>query len=248
VLYMQNPVLGQYYAGIGQVDDGGTASYHGVNLSVKKQMSKGINALVNYTWSHCISDQWAQNPTASNGFTIPGDRRAWRSNCLGIDIRQSFQISMVGTIPKFSNRVARLLASDWQFAPNLEIKSAQLFTLTSGVDRAVSSVLNQTPNLVAANPYNTDQTVDHWLNPAAFQAPATGTYGNLGAVNLAGPERLNFDMALLRSFPAMSRFARPLIFESANMAETSHLSRRGSSQAKSLIRAISCSLSSIVLH
>ena len=150
-LYIQNPLLGQYYAGIGQVDDGGTATYQGLNLSARKQLSKGINALANYTWSHCISDQWAQNPTAGNGNSIPGNRREWRSNCLGLDVRQVFQFSMVATTPKFSGKLLRMLASDWQFAPNLEIKSAQFFTVVAGTDRAETTITNQTPDQLLAN-------------------------------------------------------------------------------------------------
>jgi len=209
-LFMQNPLLGQYYAGIGQVDDGGTASYQGLNLSARKQLSRGINALVNYTWSHCISDQWAQNPTAGNGNSIPGNRRAWRSNCLGLDVRQVFQFSMVATTPKFSGRLLRLLASDWQFAPNLEIKSAQFFTVTAGTDRALSTTPNQTPDLLLSNPYPANQSIDHWLittanNPIKDSAPAFapaafGQYGNLGYNNLKGPGLFQLNIAVSRNF------------------------------------------------
>jgi len=200
VLYQQNPLLGQYYAGIGQVDDGGTANYEGLNLSARKQMSKGVNALVNYTWSHCISDQWAQNPTAGTGNYIPGERRAWRGNCLGLDIRQVFQFSMVATTPKFSRRALRLLASDWQFAPNLEIKSAQFFTVTAGTDRALSTVGNQTPNLVATDPYPSNQGVNNWISASSFAAAPLGSYGNLGYNNLKGPGLFQLNIAVSRNF------------------------------------------------
>ena len=210
-LYIQNPLLGQYYAGIGQVDDGGTATYQGLNLSARKQVSKGINALANYTWSHCISDQWAQNPTAGNGNSIPGNRRAWRSNCLGLDVRQVFQFSMVATTPKFSNRALRLLASDWQFAPNLEIKSAQFFTVITGTDRALTTTTNQPPDQLLANPYPANQSIDHWLVTTASGAPikdsapafapaALGSYGTLGYNNLKGPGLFQLNVAVSRNF------------------------------------------------
>jgi hypothetical protein len=200
-LYMQNPALGQFYSGIGLLDDGGTATYDGLNLSVQKRMSHGLNLLANYTWSHCISDQWFQNPTAGNGNSIPGNRRAWRSNCVGIDLRQLFQLSLVATSPKFSNRALRLLASDWQIAPDMQIKSAQFFSVLSGTDRALTSIPGQPASLVNSNPYPSNQTVDHWLNPAAFAQPALGTYGNLGLNNLKGPGVFQLDVALSRNFP-----------------------------------------------
>ena len=215
-LYLQDPSRGQYYAGIGQVDDGGTTSYEGLNLSAQKRMSRGINMLVNYTWSHCIGDQWFQNPTAGNGVIIPGNRRAWRSNCQGLDLRQLFQISMVATTPKFSNRAVRLLASDWQFAPHLEIKSAAYFTVVSGVDRALTTTPNQTPNLVG-NPYPTNQSVDSWITRSAFANPDLGTYGNLGYNNLKGPGVFQLNLALSRNFAIREKKTVQLRAEAFNL-------------------------------
>jgi hypothetical protein len=210
---MQDPLKGQYFAGIGLVDDGGTATYDGLNLSAQKRLSHGVNVLVNYTWSHCISDQWFQNPTAGNGNSIPGDRRKWRGNCQGLDQRQLFQVSMVGTTPKFNNRIARTLASDWQFAPNLEIKSAQFFTIVTGSDVALTTTINQTPNQLLANPYPANQSVDKWLvstapnipaslrdTSPAFANAATGSYGNLGYNNLKGPGIFQLNVAVSRNF------------------------------------------------
>jgi len=229
-LYMQNPLLGQYYGGIGLVDDGGTATYDGLNLSAQKRLSHGINVLANYTWSHCISDQWFQNPTAGNGNSIPGDRRKWRGNCQGLDQRQLFQVSLVGTTPKFNNRIARLLGSDWQFAPNLEIKSAQFFTIITGSDVALTTTINQTPNQALANPYPTNQSVDKWLisnatgiradlrdsSPAFVNAP-TGSYGNLGYNNLKGPGIFQLNMALSRNFRVREGWALQARGEAFNL-------------------------------
>jgi hypothetical protein len=203
-LYLANPAQGQYYAGNGIVDDGGTGSYEGLNLSARKQLSHGVNVLANYTYSHCISDPWNQNPT-NTGVQIPGNRRAWRSNCQGIDLRQLFQLSIVATTPRFSSRVLRILASDWQLAPNLEIKSAQFFTVVTGSDRALTTVANQPPNLVNPNPYPNSQSVDSWVSKSAFSAADPGSYGNLGYNNLKGPGVFQLNLALSRNFPIGER-------------------------------------------
>jgi hypothetical protein len=199
LLYLQNPALGQYFGGIGQLDDGGTASYEGLNFSVQRRMSHGVNLLANYTWSHCISDPWNQNPTAA-GVAIPGARRQWRSNCIGTDLRQLFTLSAVATTPKFENRALRLVASDWQFAPILTIKSAQFFSVLAGPDRALTAVPGQPAQLLNTNPYPSNQNVDHWLDPSAFGQPALGTYGNLGINNLKGPGVFQLNLAVSRNF------------------------------------------------
>jgi hypothetical protein len=218
VFYLQNPAQGQYFAGIGQQDSGGTASYEGFYASAQKRLSHGVTALANYTYSHCISDVYDQQTTA-NGVAgnIPGNRRAYRSNCLGSDLRQLFVLNMVATTPKFSNKLTRILASDWQVAPIMEIKSSQFYTVTSGTDRALTVAPGQTPNLVDLNPYAGNQTVSQWVNPAAFAMPAPGTYGNLGYNNMKGPGVFQFNMALSRTFPIRERKTIQLRAEAFNL-------------------------------
>ena len=225
LLYLQNAALGKSYAAVGTVDDGGTASYQGLYLSVQKRLSDGVTMQGNYTYSHCISDPWGQNPTA-DGVAIPGNRRQWRSNCPGIDVRQLFRFNLVATTPKFSNRTMRILASNWQLAPNLEIRSAQLFTVTTGSDVALTTVgapspLNpfgfQTPDLVNPNPYPSNQSVDNWISKSAFKNAATGTYGNLGYSNLKGPGVFQLNLALSRNFPIREKQVLQVRAEAFNL-------------------------------
>jgi hypothetical protein len=132
---------------------------------------------------------------------IPYDRRQWRANCIGSDQRQLFSLNMVATVPKFSGRGLRLLASDWQLAPILQIKSAQEFSVLAGPDRALSTVPGQPASLV--NPvgiYPANQNVNNWFSTSAFAQPTLGTYGNLGFNNLKGPGVFQLNMALSRSF------------------------------------------------
>ncbi len=200
-LYLQNPAQGQYYAGIAYGDDGGTGTYDALFFSIQKRLSHGVNLLANYTWSHCISDVFDPQTSAAAVASIPGNREAYRGNCAGADIRQLFNLNMVARTPRFSSRVLRLLASEWEVAPILQIKSAQFFTAVSGTDRALTTAAGQTPNLVQTNPYPADQNVNHWVNPSAFALPALGTYGNLGQFNLKGPGIFQLNLGLSRTFP-----------------------------------------------
>src|SRR5262245_57951732 len=96
LLNLINPNEGKYYSEVGLLDDAGTASYEALNLSVQKRIGKGVSGQANYTWSHCISDVYADNPRSA-GVSIAGNRRQFRGSCLGIDRRQLFRMSMVAT-------------------------------------------------------------------------------------------------------------------------------------------------------
>jgi hypothetical protein len=199
IFYQQNPLNGQYYAGIGAYDPGGTGTYDGLYLSANKRLSHNVTINSNYTWSHCISDIYDQQ-TGSGGVS-PFIRRDGRSNCAGADLRQAFILNLVAQTPKFTNKWMRAIASDWQVAPIIILKSAQFFTIIPGTDRALTTAPVQTVNLV--NPsgvYSVNQSVNGWINTSAFALQPLGTYGNLGQNNIKGPGQFQFNMALSRTF------------------------------------------------
>ncbi|HEY7389119.1 MAG TPA: carboxypeptidase regulatory-like domain-containing protein [Bryobacteraceae bacterium] len=206
-LYLENPAQGKYFGSVQAQDTGGTASYEAMYLGLLRRLSRGVTVQANYTWSHCISDlENTELGTAGPLYLVPSERRIDRSNCVLSDQRQVANISVVAQTPRFSGRTLRTLASDWQISGIISAKSAQFFTVTTGVDNALSGQANQRPNLMAGvNKYAasaacTPAPCVQWTSSAAFAAPATGTYGNLGAFNMAGPGVFQFDMALVRAF------------------------------------------------
>jgi hypothetical protein len=218
-LYLQNPAQGIYYGGIGDQDSGGVASYEGLYLSVQKRLSKGLTMLTNYTWSHCTGDVYDQQTTqAGVSPNVPGNRNYYYGNCVGIDQRQLFVLNLVATTPKFQNKWGRWLGSDWQIAPIMQIKSAQLYSIAAGVDNALSTAPDQTPNLV--NPsavYPAKQTLAEWVNPAAFAQASLGTYGNLGWNNIKGPDVFQLNVALSRTFVLHENKALQIRAEAFNL-------------------------------
>jgi len=206
--YLQNPAQGQYYGIMSVTDDGGAESYNGMYVQLQKRLSRGVSVLSNYTWSHCISDLWNGNPGNNGASSVtPGNRRNDRGNCFPNDQRQLFNLSVVAQSPKFSNRALRLLASDWQIAPIMKIRSAQFYTVATGVDTALNGEGGQRANAVGGvSPYAanhnacTNAPCIAWGNPAAFVSPATGALGTLSNNSLKGPGVFQFDMALSRTF------------------------------------------------
>jgi hypothetical protein len=222
VTYLQNPLQGQFYSGIAAVDDGATASYNALFLSLQKRLTQGFSVQANYTWSHCIGDIFDTQTGAAGAAVagIPGNREALRSNCGTSDVRQLFNLSMVARTPTFSNKLLRAAATGWQISPILRIQSAQEFTVTAGLDTALSGVstAGETGNLV--NPsgiYPASQNYTNWLNRSAFGTPGNGSYGNLGLNNMKGPGIFTLDMSLVRTFPIRERMSVQIRAEAFNL-------------------------------
>jgi hypothetical protein len=204
---MQNPAEGKYYASIQELDDDGTAIYNGVLFSVQKRRANGLSLQANYTLSRCISDRWNSEPgVAGVPVMIPGDREADRGKCQNSP-EHNMNMSVVYEIPgSEGGSVARALTRDWQVSGILGVRSGSYFTVTTGQDNALNGQANnQRANQVLDDPFVADRTLTDWLNPAAFQAPATGTYGTMPIDAILGPGRWNVDMSLSRSFRVGAR-------------------------------------------
>jgi hypothetical protein len=218
ILTLQNPAQGGRFAGVSYQDVGGTGIYDGLALTVQKRLSKGVTFTGTYTYSHCISDVQDQQTSVSGVAAIPGNRRAYRNNCIGIDVRHNFILNLVATTPKFANKWARVFGSNWQIAPIFNYRSAQYFTITSGTDRALTNATGQTGNLVLPNSvYAANPTVSQLLNPAAFAIPALGTYGNLPDNDIKGPHIIQLNMAFSRIFPVRERMSFQIRAEAFNL-------------------------------
>jgi hypothetical protein len=218
ILTLLNPAQGKYYNAIGDLEDGGTGSYHAMLLTVQRRRANGLTVQGNYTLSRCIGDGVVSQP-GSGGIT-PGFRRYNRSFCAG-DRTHVVNISTVAESPRFANNALRILGSGWQLSGILKLMSGTSFRVSSGIDTTFTGTTdNGRANQVLANAYLPNKNKDGWLNIDAFTCPDTVTttlcpvhrlspaicsavtiscgYGN--AAQLRGPGLINLDMGLTRRF------------------------------------------------
>jgi len=201
---------GQYVANLVQVQSGGTASYNGMLLELRKRAAKGVTLGVNYTWSHCIgpfqgneAGDTGANPAIPNPYV--GDRNRGRGNCL-TDQREIFNLTAVLESPRFSNTTLRHIASGWKLAPLYRHRTGTYMSIVAGANndfaRNGSNINSQPAQYVGGNPIADDsgRPGTFWLNKSAFVTPALGTLGNAGTRTIAGPSQWDFDMALSRNF------------------------------------------------
>jgi Carboxypeptidase regulatory-like domain len=196
-LVLKNPAQGAFYGTIGQLDDSGRANYQGMLLSAQHRLKGGLSALANYTLSKCMSDPAT---TEITGPTIvdPTNPDLDYSYC-DSDRRHVLNVSVVALTPSFSNRAMNAILGDWQIAPLVRWQSGSRFTVTTGVDNALSGMGGQRAVQVSDNVFG-DKTVNDYLNVGAFTSPGAGTYSTLKPNAFVGPSRFQNDLAVSKRF------------------------------------------------
>jgi hypothetical protein len=206
-LTLINPTAGAYMGNIAYGDDGGNATYNGLLFSLRHRLSHNFTVLVNYTYSHCISDGDFSGDLRNTPWQNQFDRRSDRGDC-NFDVRQIFNASVVATSPVKGKTWAGRLLGSWQIAPMIRYVptgtpiSNGAGSILSGRDNSLTGEGNDRPNVVpGVNPYNADWGPNlYYLNRNAFTQNATGTFGNLGRNVIRYPGAFNFDTSLSRVF------------------------------------------------
>jgi hypothetical protein len=134
------PIFGtaRYYAGFGNITSAesvGTSTYNGLNLTVRKQLSRGYEVFTTYTWSHAIDDAPEQNniDAGSNLLSDPTNRRRDRANSL-TDKRHVFNMTGV-LMPEFksANKTANYLLNHNRLSFGIVASSGDLFNMGSNL-------------------------------------------------------------------------------------------------------------------
>jgi len=132
------PIFGtaRYYAGFGNITSAesvGSSTYNGLNLTLRKQLSRGYEVYGTYTWSHAIDDAPEQNniDAGANLLSDPTNRRGDRGNSL-TDKRHVFNMTGV-LMPEFKsdNKAANYLLNHNRLSFGIVASSGDLFNMGS---------------------------------------------------------------------------------------------------------------------
>jgi hypothetical protein len=222
--YLLNPAQGQYYGNIQTTDDGANASYHGLLLKGEKRMSHHLTAYATYTYSHCVSTWDFAGELAGTVYQNSLNRATGEKGNCGYDHRHNVNISLSLLSSGIGSSVAKAITRDWQISPLASLYTGNPIQLSAGKDVSLSTSGLDRPLVVLPDQvYGSPKTPQSYLNPNAFTCagPGTGTlgsvsglntacagtgvFGNLGRNSIYGPSKVNFDMALTRSFRMTER-------------------------------------------
>ncbi len=221
VLALQNPAQGKYFGPVMTWNAGGNQHYNALLLSVQRRLSKGVSANANWTWSHCIGQLLGYNTKPEQTTTDPINYNKV-GNC-DSDRRNVFNLTIVGQAPRFSNRMLKLVASDWKASGIYKFHSGTPLMIQDGSDVALTTINHQQPDLIDPDHVYTGQSCAgcFYLNKAAFRAQAPGVFtGNLGWNSIVSPNYWDLDLGLSRVFRITERQGLELRADAFNLTNS----------------------------
>jgi carboxypeptidase family protein/TonB-dependent receptor-like protein len=196
-------------------DNNGNSIYNGLEVTLEKRFSRGLSFRTAYTFSKSIDESQehlASGGTGSftqNAYNILGERRGPSD----FDVRHRFVASYVYELPFghgrnfLSKGPISYVVGGWRLSGVTNIRSGRPFTLkasnndmTLGGPRGGGMVSAFADCLADGSLAGSDgQSIDRWFDKSAYATPP-GRLGTCGRNTLRGPDYVNFDMGVARTF------------------------------------------------
>ena len=186
-------------------DNSATSDYHALQLKFQHRLSRGLQALASYTWSHSIDI--ASTDAFSNYLNTPilvAHPDIDRGNS-DFDIRHAFTAGVTYNLPepRGGNKTAKAALRGWSVDSFIFARTAPPVGVFGGFVYADGIALYPRPNVVPGVPqilYGSQYAGGKIFNSAAFTAPLTGEQGDFGRNVLRGFGAAQADMAFQRQF------------------------------------------------
>lgn len=199
-----------------EMESAGTSWYNGLEISLAKRLSHGLQFLASYTFSKTLDTDGADinSTSAGNALTL-GDqnspRRRWGR--ASSDRTHRFVLSETWSLPSRSAGLRRALFGGWDFATVVTIQSGSALTISAAnadnvfgisTDRAQLSGRCSTDHLVKGG--SVESKLEGYFNASCFAtspiigADGIGTgFGNSVTGIVDGPGQANVDLALSKT-------------------------------------------------
>lgn len=197
---------------IGNLKSAGSSNYNGLQTSLQKRLSHGLEAIVNYTYSHSLGNASSADLNSQNNDGIQNSRYPNHDyGPLDFDVRNRFVASYLYDLPfgqgqRFATGVPIIdhLLGNWNWSGIVTLSSGTWFTVTDGTNFANSDpeLGGQRPDVVPGVKATSKPCIPGtYFNTCAFQNPALGSLGDVSINSLEGPGEKNVDFSLLKKIP-----------------------------------------------
>ncbi|MGA9672016.1 MAG: TonB-dependent receptor [Terracidiphilus sp.] len=184
---------------INQINSAASSSYNALQVSLKSNSWHGLTGQFSYAWSHNLDDSSVFNTIPQNSLNLRGD---WGN--ANNDIRNHFSSYLGYVIPTFAYG-PKALTHGWEVNGILKFQNGQPVNVLTGADNSGTAEGEDRANITGPA-INGDRSVQQYsfaqyLNPASFNVPDNGTYGNLARNQVVGPGFGDVDLSLIKNTP-----------------------------------------------
>jgi Carboxypeptidase regulatory-like domain/TonB dependent receptor len=211
------PILGIPPDSLVEMESEGSSWYNGLEASLTKRLSRGLQFLASYTFSKTLDTDGADiNSTSSGNALTLGDQNSpgQRWGRASFDRTHRFVFSTTWSLPSPSRGSLSVPLGGWEAAAVVTIQSGAALTIADtnannifGIseDRAQLSGNCTRNRLVTSG--SVQSKLNNYFNVACFTTPpvvgADGigtTFGDSGTGIVNGPAQANLDLAISKSF------------------------------------------------
>ncbi|MGC2673347.1 MAG: carboxypeptidase regulatory-like domain-containing protein [Candidatus Acidiferrum sp.] len=195
----------------------GNSNYNGLELSLRRRMSKGLSYSLGYTFSHGLAnfgDNLTAAPLPQNSYNYG----AQMSNS-DLDIRSRFIGNFLWELPFGEGKrflsgpgaASRWLGA-WQFNGIVTLQTGSPYSVTAandgllGFTHAVYADCVGNPSAGATTNHDLYTTTGFLINPAAFAQPGPGQFGTCAPFKFYGPGLQTWDLSLFKQFKFTERW------------------------------------------
>jgi hypothetical protein len=204
------------FATINQVESVANSHYNGMIATLRTNYWHGLTSQFSYTLGHSLDEESAVrgvNPT--NSYNLHFDY-----GNSDFDVRNTFTSYIAYDLPVPSHG-PKLLLGGWQLNSLLSFHTGQPFTVRAGKNYSGTFEGKDMVNVIG-DPF---QGVNHsltngyvqWINPAAFQAPAAGTFGTETRNQFYGPGFADVDFSVFKTTRIKERLSTQFRVEIFNL-------------------------------
>ncbi|MEO8678739.1 MAG: TonB-dependent receptor [Vicinamibacterales bacterium] len=210
-----------------QIVTNGNADYDALQARMQRRMSGGLAYTVAYTLSKAQGD-FLDHLSAGGGAVgnAPGSTYAMDKDygLLAFDIPQRLVTSFIYELPfgpgrKFEpSGVAGAIANGWSVNGILTLSDGRPFTVTTTDQAGTGPGRIARANCIGdAVPDGFNQTLDSWMDPAAFAPTTARTYGNCANNTVRGPGSKSMNLSVFRSIDLGAQKRAELRIETFNL-------------------------------
>ena len=222
------PLLGTISKFTSGTQSNGNMYYHALQAVLQKQMSKGLQYQVAYTYSKCMTDNsgyygsWGGEATTASPYwqNIYNPKAEWApcyydaTNVLATYAIYELPVGRGKTYGSNMNSVANAVVGGWTVSPIISLRTGFPMTPYGDGDHSGTNSRSSRPNCnsiaqvqgrVAGSGFN---GIQWFTNKGNFSVPAVGTFGSCPAQLgwLRGPGYADLDLSLQKDFQLTERY------------------------------------------